>query len=182
MATTQVATQAAPASSLMWVWVLLAVAGLGALGYFVIIPWLKKDDKPKKDSTATEPTTTGGNGGNGGNGGSGNNASNESVLAVFKLHKFTKVVNLKKGSTQAKLAQYCINEGLKAYGLDGSVSIDGAIGPKSKAALAKLVRPPFVATPETITLEGIAQLVQSKINGSEPLEKGISRITLDKLQ
>lgn len=179
----------------MWVWILLAIAGLGALGYFVIYPWFTKDDKPKTDPKKDPdlipiPTgvPTGGNstnnsgGNNSGGGGSSTGNSGNTTSDVYTNNKGIKVINLDKGSKAAKLAQKLINKGCSAYGINQTLTVDGKIGPKSKAALKALTEainaplpfPARIFDADTLTLQGLATTVQSKVNPNMTPESYVS--------
>ena len=168
--------------------------GLGLALVFGFGYWYyQKTQEDKQSPTDTPNTNGGGNGGSNATGGN-NNAGNTgtkaetgtttntaSVTPIYNQFKGTKVLSLGRKTKEAKLAQYIIKEGLKAYGLPDNVGkIDGIIGNNTKAGLASLIgqfTAPWNLSSDTITLEMLAMAVNQKIGGGQSVDTGISKIT-----
>ncbi len=130
-------------SSLMWLWILLAIGGIGALGYFVIYPMFKKDDK--EETPETKPTGGGGGGSKPkptGGGGSGNNGGGGGNTGPTQLN----VQNANFDGSLKSLSSSFSVEGLVAQsilrykgfkGKNGkSLTLDGKAGGNTQFAIA----------------------------------------------
>lgn len=166
--------------------------GLGLALVFGFGYWYYQKTQADKQSPTDTPNTNGGGngdatGGNNNAGGTGTKAdtgtatNTASVTPLYNKFKGAKVLSLGKKTKEAKLAQYIIKEGLKAYGLPDNVGkIDGIIGNNTKAGLASLIgqfTAPWQLSSDTITLEMLAMAVNNKIGGGQSVDTGISKIT-----